>query len=120
MGHRPNEADPQMTSDRKQPGVAFWASVVVVVALVAYALSFGPACWITSRTNFGASAIASAFWPMTVASSRCERIGHALTSYAEIGAAEGWNWGLSPYVAPQGKGRVSIRFRWAWRHLDPP
>jgi hypothetical protein len=34
-----------MTSDRKKAGVAFWATVVVVVALVAYPLSFGPACW---------------------------------------------------------------------------
>ena len=34
-----------MTSDRKKPGVAFWATVVVVVGLAAYPLSFGPACW---------------------------------------------------------------------------
>jgi hypothetical protein len=33
-----------MTS-RKKPGVAFWATVVVVVVLVAYPLSFGPVCW---------------------------------------------------------------------------
>src|SRR5262245_4621476 len=34
-----------MTS-RKKPGVAFWATVVVVVVLLAYPLSMGPACWI--------------------------------------------------------------------------
>jgi hypothetical protein len=33
-----------MTS-RKKPGVAFWATVVVVVALIGYPLSFGPVCW---------------------------------------------------------------------------
>ena len=38
-----------MTSDRKKPGVAFWATVVVVVGLMAYPLSFGPACWLTSQ-----------------------------------------------------------------------
>jgi len=32
-------------SDRKKPGVAFWATIVVVLGLVAYPLSFGPACW---------------------------------------------------------------------------
>jgi hypothetical protein len=32
-------------TDRKKPGVAFWATVVVVVVLMAYPLSFGPACW---------------------------------------------------------------------------
>jgi hypothetical protein len=30
--------------DRKKPGVAFWATVVVVVVL-AYVASFGPANW---------------------------------------------------------------------------
>ena len=38
-----------MTSDRKKPGVAFWATVVVVVMLVGYPVSFGPACWMTKR-----------------------------------------------------------------------
>src|SRR5262245_31438217 len=32
----------------KKPGVAFWATTVVVVAL-AYPLSFGPACWLADR-----------------------------------------------------------------------
>jgi hypothetical protein len=31
-------------TNRKQPGVAFWATVVVVAVLVGYPLSFGPAC----------------------------------------------------------------------------
>jgi hypothetical protein len=34
-----------MASDRKKPGVAFWATVMVIAVLVAYPLSFGPACW---------------------------------------------------------------------------
>ena len=42
-----------MTSDGKKPGVAFWATVVVVAVLVAYPLSFGPACWISSRIGRG-------------------------------------------------------------------
>src|SRR5262249_20222835 len=36
-------------ADRKKPGVAFWATVVVVVALLGYPLSFGPACWLTAQ-----------------------------------------------------------------------
>jgi hypothetical protein len=35
-----------MSDERKKPGVAFWATVVVVAVLLAYPLSFGPACWI--------------------------------------------------------------------------
>jgi hypothetical protein len=40
-----------MTSHRK-PGVAFWATVVLVVALVGYPLSFGPACVLISMRHF--------------------------------------------------------------------
>jgi hypothetical protein len=36
-------------TDRKKPGVAFWAAVVVTVALVGYPLSIGPAYWIQTR-----------------------------------------------------------------------
>jgi hypothetical protein len=38
-------------TDRKKPGVAFWATVVVVVVLGAYPLSFGPWCWVCSRVS---------------------------------------------------------------------
>ena len=34
-----------MSEPRNKPGAAFWATVVVV-ALAAYPLSWGPACWI--------------------------------------------------------------------------
>ena len=36
-----------MAPFRIKPGVAFWATVVAV--LVAYPLSFGPACWVRNR-----------------------------------------------------------------------
>jgi hypothetical protein len=38
-----------MSDDRKKPGMAFWATVVVVAVLVAYPLSEGPAFWIMER-----------------------------------------------------------------------
>jgi hypothetical protein len=38
-----------MTPDRKKPGVAFWATVVVVVVLVAYPLSLFPIAWLENR-----------------------------------------------------------------------
>ena len=43
-----------MTSDRNKPGVAFWATVVVVVVLVAYPLSFGRRvdCTVASLPSF--------------------------------------------------------------------
>src|SRR5262249_4370801 len=39
-----------MTSARKDPSVALWLTIILVV-LVGYPLSFGPACWITSRAD---------------------------------------------------------------------
>jgi len=41
-----------MTPDRKHPSAALWitvALVAVLVVLVAYPLSFGPACWFADR-----------------------------------------------------------------------
>jgi hypothetical protein len=43
-----------MTSHKK-PGVAFWATVVVVVVLL-YVASFGPACWLNERGFVGMAA----------------------------------------------------------------
>ena len=52
-----------MTSSRKKRGLTFRATVVAVVVLVAYPLSFGPACWITIRLDRGSSVIGVVYWP---------------------------------------------------------
>jgi hypothetical protein len=39
-------------NEGSKPGIAFWATVVIVVVLVAYPLSFGPACWWFSKPEF--------------------------------------------------------------------
>ncbi len=38
-----------MSDERKKPGVAFWATVVAVVVLVVYPLSFAPAVWLVAH-----------------------------------------------------------------------
>src|SRR5262245_2006101 len=58
-----------MTS-RKKPGVAFWATVVVVAMLVGYPLSFGPACWIAWRASHSAPVIATIYSPLVRAGFR--------------------------------------------------
>jgi hypothetical protein len=40
-----------MTSDHKKPGVAFWATVTLVVMLVAYPLSIGPVFWTCNQLS---------------------------------------------------------------------
>ena len=52
-----------MTRDRKKPGVAFWASVVLIAAVL-YAASFGPACWISSRFGHGAGILPTMYGPL--------------------------------------------------------
>src|SRR5262245_26156524 len=55
-------------TDRKKPGVAFWATVVVVVLLVAYPLSFGPVCSaITEATSPAFDPIVTFYKPLIVA-----------------------------------------------------
>jgi hypothetical protein len=78
-----------MNEERKKPGVAFWATVVVVVVLVAYPLSFGPACWLTSRTRVGVRLIPAVYRPLIWASLADGRgatpIGAVLVWYTELG-----------------------------------
>ena len=102
-----------MTSDRKKPGLAFYAGIVVVLVL-AYPLSFGPACWITSRTNTGASAIPVVYRPLTWAMSPgSETMFNRVSSwYALVGAPENWMWGAA---WDPGAGRF---VGWVWVSLD--
>ena len=82
-------------SDRKKPGVAFWATVVVVVMLAGYPLSFGPACWITSRLDRGADLVPVLYRPVTWAMTPDSEtpVNRVSTWYAKIGAPDDWQWG---------------------------
>jgi hypothetical protein len=78
-----------MSTSRKKPSLAFWATVVMV-AVLTYPLSFGPACWTSERTGIGASALSVAYQPIlrmwmwhgTYAQS-------AVTWYAMVGTKNG-------------------------------
>jgi hypothetical protein len=98
-----------MTASKK-PGVAFWAIVVVVVVLL-YVASFGPACWITSRLDRGADLVPVVYRPLTWAMSPDSETTFNRVSmwYAKIGAPENWVWGAvwDPDVS------------WMWVEIDP-
>jgi hypothetical protein len=68
-------------TERKKTGVALWATVALVVVLVGYPLSFGPACWLSARGAIPEMVIKYAYWPLL-----CQRV-HLPNS---IGAAIGW------------------------------
>ena len=99
-----------MTS-RKKPGVAFWATVVLVVALVGYPQSFGPACWITSRTNVGVSKIPVVYRPMMWGMARDDGFSDALDWYSRLFAAPDWYWldVSDPATSP---------YDFVWMHFD--
>src|SRR5215471_11208257 len=113
-----------MSTSRKKPGWAFWTTVAVVGLPLLYVASFGPTCWISSRTGFGAEAAGVFYWPLTwkMRSETLQylkgdiphsgRICNALEWYAELGAAEDWCWWF-----PLGGNEHSP---WTWRKVDQP
>ena len=82
-------------TDRKTTTAGFWVTVALVAVLLGYPLSFGPACWITSRINAGSSAIPVLYGPLTWTMSPKDEatINRVSTWYAKVGAAENWEWG---------------------------
>src|ERR1043166_939564 len=78
-----------MSSSRNKPGVAFWATVVGVVGLL-YLASFGPACWVCART--ANARLPAAYYPLTGAGKRSDRIANGLIWYANLGTPEGAGW----------------------------
>jgi hypothetical protein len=104
-----------MTSDSKRPSIAFWATVVMI-AVLAYPLSFGPACWITSRLNRGAELVPVLYRPLTWAMSEKSDATFNRVSrwYAKVGAPDVWEWGCAWDPAtnrPAG---------WVWVSLENP
>ena len=75
-------------TDCKKPGVAFWATVVVVGVLL-YLASFGPACWVCARTQ---NSLPPVYYPLTGAGKRSDRIANGLICYANLGTPEGVDW----------------------------
>ena len=74
----------------RNPTAGFWITVVLVVVLAGYPLSFGPACWISSRINVDqADGIPLAYMPMTWAMSASNRVPSALNWYAQLGSRAG-------------------------------
>jgi hypothetical protein len=93
-----------MTSDRKQPAVAFWATVVVAV-LVLYPLSFGPACWINQRWHTDRRILSAIYRPVLSLASERGYLPELLHWYAAVGARntdlpvvrEGTLWWISEW-----------------------
>ena len=53
-----------MIASPKKPGVAIWATAVVVAALVAYPLSAGPASWVCRHRLASETMVTSIYAPI--------------------------------------------------------
>jgi hypothetical protein len=83
-------------SSRTKPGMAFWATVVVVMGLL-YPVSFGPACWITSRCDHGAQFVTVFYRPFLRLWQLGPRgLGGLVPRYAIVLAKDGWDLKYSP------------------------
>ena len=99
-----------MTS-RKKPGLAFWATVAVVVVLL-YVASMGPACWVSSRLGFCVGVVSAAYRPLIIHSPRT--VSRMLDDYSRIGAAKYWCWDHPASFPTSDPNRIALGITTAW------
>jgi hypothetical protein len=75
---------------------AFRLLAAVVGSVTVYLLSFGPACWITSRHGFKSSSLlAGAYRPVVAAMWEPDVpsiLGVTVDKYSRLAAEDGWRW----------------------------
>jgi len=89
-------------TNRKKPGLAFCATMALVAVLVAYPLSFGPACWLATRSDDGEmmKAFHHAYRPiLEVLIQLPEALDGSIQWYAGLGAPAD----SKPYIFRQGR-----------------
>lgn len=75
--------------DPKRPSAALWLTVALVVVLVAYPLSFGPAVWLTARGYFSESKVNSFYWPVLWSASQAPPLENAVDWWGSLGVPDG-------------------------------
>lgn len=73
-----------------------WAkrtAFAVLLATALYVISFGPACWISSRLNTGERLVGFTYRPITCLLTNGQSpVSNALDGYSRLAAASGWAW----------------------------
>jgi hypothetical protein len=93
-----------------------WANrtaVAIAVIVAVYLLSFGPACWLTSRIG-GSEMLPTIYYPITLGMSRQtpNSLDYAIRCCAQMGANPNWDWWFIPE-----------RLQWEWTQeveWEPP
>jgi hypothetical protein len=72
---------------------AKWTLAAVVGVPTLYIMSFGPACWISSRVTVGVPVVNVVYLPMMrIENVSPEFIQDGILWYSRIGSARGWCW----------------------------
>jgi hypothetical protein len=77
-------------NEEKRAGGAFWCIVALTIP-VAYVVSLGPSCWVSSRTGVGTSVVDVVYRPILLAADACPMPGwKAIQWYSKVGAPPDW------------------------------
>ncbi len=100
---------------------AKWTLATGVGVPVLYVASFGPACWITGRTNSGTSALETIYKPITLAMSPNNEtiLSRLIMWYAQIGAPVDSYWIWTEHVVNYSDGTTDQSAEWSWV-AEPP
>ena len=99
-----------------------WIVALVISLPVVYLVSFGPACWISSRARIGANAVSTIYHPITTRlfevpflPSSTGGITKTLQWYSSVRAAPEWQWQTNDVDLGR-DGGVAGPKNWYWGH----
>ncbi len=101
---------------------AKWTLAAGISVPLLYVLSFGPACWFSSRMKFGDSAMSFFYFPITLALAfnNDTTASHIVNWYAEFRAEDGWQWWTTMYFDENPDGTWTSRLdTWTWQYVPP-
>jgi hypothetical protein len=78
-----------VTSDRKKPTTGVWIAVALVMVLLAYPLSFGPAVWLTARRYCRTSTVESLYRPVLWSAAQGPSLENAVVWWGSPGVPDG-------------------------------
>lgn len=108
-----------MEASVRKTGPLVWISAALIMVLVGYPLSIGPACWISSWTGLGGETLlATAYTPMLLAADHGpDSILSAIHWYSQIGARADWAWGEIVFAEIGGK---EVSGGYLWLNMSAP
>ncbi len=71
---------------------AKWTLAIYIGLPLLYIVGFGPACWISSRANMGASFVTAVYGPVVKKVPVPSVLAVVIDGYSRLGASSGWRW----------------------------